>query len=175
MSDPENLDLPTSPRLHAYTSMWRLRGDAWASLADLTKRLSDPLTTAKASFRCGSSSPRSGPSYALTIRSGKGFRRQVAPAALLRGGHSTLFGWLATAAPDAQLEQGCAQTLDNSRVRGLRPDTILEGPTSRFWSLVSHVNVGIQCFPWQIRREKRRDPVGTARPEAVNGQGKARR
>jgi hypothetical protein len=44
MSDPENADLPTSPRLHAYTSMWRLRGDAWASLADLTKRLSDALT-----------------------------------------------------------------------------------------------------------------------------------
>jgi arginine decarboxylase len=44
MSDPENADLPTTPRLHAYTSMWRLRGDAWASLADLTQRLSDALT-----------------------------------------------------------------------------------------------------------------------------------
>jgi hypothetical protein len=30
--------------LHTYTSMWRLRGDAWASLADVTKRLSDALT-----------------------------------------------------------------------------------------------------------------------------------
>jgi arginine decarboxylase len=28
--------------LHAYTSLWRLRGDAWASLADVTRRLSDP-------------------------------------------------------------------------------------------------------------------------------------
>ena len=37
-------DLPTGPRLHAYTSMWRLRGDAWASLADVTKRMSDALT-----------------------------------------------------------------------------------------------------------------------------------
>jgi arginine decarboxylase len=44
MSDLEILDLPRSPRLHAYTSMWRLRGDAWASLADVTKRLSDVLT-----------------------------------------------------------------------------------------------------------------------------------
>jgi hypothetical protein len=63
----------------------------------------------------------SGPSYALTIRSGKGFRRQVAPAALLRGGHSTLFGWLATAAPDAQLDKGARKTLDKLRVRGLLP------------------------------------------------------
>ena len=38
MSDPEDADLPSSPMLHAYTSMFRLRGDAWASLADLTKR-----------------------------------------------------------------------------------------------------------------------------------------
>jgi arginine decarboxylase len=30
--------------LHAYTGMWRLRGDAWASLADVTKRLSDART-----------------------------------------------------------------------------------------------------------------------------------
>ena len=44
MSDLEIPDLPKSPRLHAYTSMWRLRGDAWASLADVTKRLSDVLT-----------------------------------------------------------------------------------------------------------------------------------
>jgi arginine decarboxylase len=44
MSDLEILDLPRSPRLHAYTSMWRLRGDAWASLADVTKRLSDDRT-----------------------------------------------------------------------------------------------------------------------------------
>ncbi len=44
MSDPDASDLPTTPRLHAYTSMWRLRGDAWASLADLTKRMSDART-----------------------------------------------------------------------------------------------------------------------------------
>ena len=44
MSDPEDVDLPSSPTLHAYTRMFRLRGDAWASLADFTKRLSDPLT-----------------------------------------------------------------------------------------------------------------------------------
>ena len=30
--------------MHAYTSMWRVRGDAWASLADVTKRMSDALT-----------------------------------------------------------------------------------------------------------------------------------
>ena len=44
MSDLDASDLPTGPRLHAYTSMWRLRGDAWASLADVTKRMSDSLT-----------------------------------------------------------------------------------------------------------------------------------
>ncbi len=44
MSDLDASDLPTGPRLHAYTSMWQLRGDAWASLADVTKRLSDALT-----------------------------------------------------------------------------------------------------------------------------------
>jgi arginine decarboxylase len=44
MSDLEIPDLSKSPRWHAYTSMWRLRGDAWASLADVTKRLSDTGT-----------------------------------------------------------------------------------------------------------------------------------
>ena len=41
------LDAPdpsTVPRLHAYTSVWRLRADAWTSLADVTKRLADALT-----------------------------------------------------------------------------------------------------------------------------------
>ena len=41
------LDAPdpsTVPRLHAYTSVWRLRADAWTSLADVTKRLADTLT-----------------------------------------------------------------------------------------------------------------------------------
>jgi len=41
------LDTPdpsTVPRLHAYTSVWRLRADAWTSLADVTKRLADALT-----------------------------------------------------------------------------------------------------------------------------------
>ena len=33
-----------SPGLHAYTSVWRLRADAWTSLADVTKRLADALT-----------------------------------------------------------------------------------------------------------------------------------
>jgi arginine decarboxylase len=44
MSDLEIPDVSRSPRLHAYTSVWRLRGDAWASLADVTKRLSDDRT-----------------------------------------------------------------------------------------------------------------------------------
>ena len=44
MSDLEIPDVSRSPRLHAYTGMWRLRGDAWASLADVTKRLSDAVT-----------------------------------------------------------------------------------------------------------------------------------
>src|ERR1700738_488774 len=41
------LDAPdpsTVRRLHAYTSVWRLRADAWTSLADVTKRLADTLT-----------------------------------------------------------------------------------------------------------------------------------
>jgi arginine decarboxylase len=44
MSDLEIPDVSRSPWLHAYTGMWRLRGDAWASLADVTKRLSDART-----------------------------------------------------------------------------------------------------------------------------------
>ncbi len=39
---PETAEQP--PQLHAYTSMWRLRGDAWASLADATRRLADAST-----------------------------------------------------------------------------------------------------------------------------------
>jgi hypothetical protein len=41
------LDAPdpsTVARLHAYSSVWRLRADAWTSLADVTKRLADTLT-----------------------------------------------------------------------------------------------------------------------------------
>ena len=41
------LDAPdpsTVTRLHAYSSVWRLRADAWTSLADVTKRLADTLT-----------------------------------------------------------------------------------------------------------------------------------
>src|SRR4029450_11079985 len=44
MSDLEIPDVSRSPRLHAYTSVWRLRSDAWGSLADVTKRLSDDPT-----------------------------------------------------------------------------------------------------------------------------------
>ena len=61
-----------------------------------------------------------GPSYVLHVRDEDGReRRHVAPVALLRGGHSTLFAWILAHAPQAELDRGSTRTLEQLRVRGL--------------------------------------------------------
>jgi hypothetical protein len=63
-----------------------------------------------------------GPSYKLSVRTESGgLRRLIVPAALLRGGHSTLFTWILTWSPEATLDKGCRKTIDELRIRGLIP------------------------------------------------------
>ncbi len=64
----------------------------------------------------------SGASYRLTVRQADGrVRRRVAPTALLRRGHSTLFAWILTWAPGAELDRGSQRTLADLQDRGLVP------------------------------------------------------
>jgi hypothetical protein len=61
-----------------------------------------------------------GPSYRLRLGRVDGPSRWVTvPTALLAGGHSTLFTWLLTWAPDAELDPASRKTLEQLRVRGL--------------------------------------------------------
>ena len=61
----------------------------------------------------------SGPSYRLSVRTADGsLRRYRVPTALLRGGHSTLFRWILTWAPQAELDKGSRRTLQTLRDRG---------------------------------------------------------
>jgi hypothetical protein len=61
-----------------------------------------------------------GPSYKLRLRrDAAGGRWVTVPTALLSGGHSTLFTWLLTRAPDAELDPASRKTLEQLRVRGL--------------------------------------------------------
>lgn len=61
-----------------------------------------------------------GPCYRLVVRTADGGERAVvAPVALLRAGHSTLFAWILARAPQAVLDRGAEKTLDQLRVRGL--------------------------------------------------------
>ncbi len=61
-----------------------------------------------------------GPCYRLTVRSAAGRnRRVIVPAALLRGGHSTLLGWILTEAPEARLDRQTLRTVERLRARGL--------------------------------------------------------
>lgn len=61
-----------------------------------------------------------GPSYRLVVREDDGHQSSyVAPVALLRAGHSTLFTWILAQAPQAELDRGTTRTLDQLRVRGL--------------------------------------------------------
>ena len=63
-----------------------------------------------------------GPCYRLTVRGADGqTTRVVAPVALLRGGHSTLFRWILTRAPQAELDKGSLKTIARLRDRGLIP------------------------------------------------------
>jgi hypothetical protein len=64
----------------------------------------------------------SGPCYRLTVRGPDGrTSRVVAPVALLRGGHSALFRWILTRAPQAELDKGSVKTIARLRERGLIP------------------------------------------------------
>ena len=61
-----------------------------------------------------------GPSYKLTVRDPDGSTsRVVAPVALLRGGHSALFTWILTRAPQATLDKGSQMTAAQLKTRGL--------------------------------------------------------
>jgi hypothetical protein len=61
-----------------------------------------------------------GPSYKLTVRDPDGSTsRVVAPVALLRGGHSALFSWILTRAPQATLDKGSRKTAAQLKTRGL--------------------------------------------------------
>lgn len=61
-----------------------------------------------------------GPCYRLVVADPHGRRhRYVAPAALLRGGHSTLFAWILTHAPHAELDSGSRRTVERLKIRGL--------------------------------------------------------
>jgi hypothetical protein len=61
-----------------------------------------------------------GPSYRLTVRCPDGqTTRVVAPVALLRGGHSALFTWILTRAPQAHLDKGSQKTVALLKTRGL--------------------------------------------------------
>jgi hypothetical protein len=63
---------------------------------------------------------RRGPSYRLTVRDAEGRKhRYIAPTALLRGGHSTLFRWILTRAPQAELDRGSRRTIERLQIRGL--------------------------------------------------------
>ena len=63
-----------------------------------------------------------GPSHTLVARGPDGSEhRVVAPVALLRGGYPTLFGWILTHAPQAELDRGSRRTLERLRERGLLP------------------------------------------------------
>jgi hypothetical protein len=61
-----------------------------------------------------------GPSYRLTVGGPDGeTTRVVAPVALLRDGHSALFTWILTRAPQATLDKGSLKTVARLQTRGL--------------------------------------------------------
>jgi len=61
-----------------------------------------------------------GPNYKLTVRDPNGSTSLVvAPVALLRGGHSALFTWILTRAPQATLDKSSQKTVARLRTRGL--------------------------------------------------------
>jgi hypothetical protein len=63
-----------------------------------------------------------GPNYKLTVRGSDGrTTRVVAPVALLRGGHSALFTWILTHAPQATLDRRSEKTVARLKTRGLIP------------------------------------------------------
>jgi hypothetical protein len=60
-----------------------------------------------------------GPCYRLTVRRAEGSAaRIVAPAALLRGGHSAFFTWILNRAPHAELDKASLKTVARLRTLG---------------------------------------------------------
>jgi hypothetical protein len=63
-----------------------------------------------------------GPSYRLTVRGPDGRnRRLVAPVALLRDGRATLFAWILTEAPHAELDSSSRRTVEALQSKGMLP------------------------------------------------------
>ncbi|MET1006451.1 MAG: hypothetical protein ABWX96_12935 [Propionibacteriaceae bacterium] len=66
-----------------------------------------------------------GPSHKLRVRDhgqpGGGTQTVTVPTALLRGGHSTLFTWILSEAPQAELDKGSRRTVEELQRRGLLP------------------------------------------------------
>jgi hypothetical protein len=60
-----------------------------------------------------------GPCHRLTVSIEGGTARYAVPTALLKTGHSTLFGWLLSQAPQAELDKRSRKTLEQLRIRGL--------------------------------------------------------
>ncbi|GAA2094157.1 hypothetical protein GCM10009841_04420 [Microlunatus panaciterrae] len=58
-----------------------------------------------------------GPSYHVWLHGDQ--TRYLVPAALLKRGHSTLFDWVLTWSPRAELDRGSLRTIDELRTRGL--------------------------------------------------------
>lgn len=60
-----------------------------------------------------------GPCHRLTVTQDGRTVRYTVPTALLRTGHSALFTWLLTHAPQAELDKSSRRTLEKLRTRGL--------------------------------------------------------
>ena len=60
-----------------------------------------------------------GPCHRLKVSLDGGTAKYTVPTALLKTGHSTLFGWLLSQAPQAELDKGSRKTLEQLRIRGL--------------------------------------------------------
>jgi hypothetical protein len=60
------------------------------------------------------------PSYTLTVRRSDGrTERVIAPVAMLRDGHATLFAWILAEAPHAELDPGSRRTVERLQTKGL--------------------------------------------------------
>jgi hypothetical protein len=62
-----------------------------------------------------------GPSYRLTVQAPDGESHCIVPSALLKKGHSTLFEWILTWAPEVALDKGSRKTIDQLRLGGMIP------------------------------------------------------
>ena len=90
---------------------------------------------------------RRGPSYKLAVRREDGRRaRYGVPTALLRRGHSTLFDWILTWAPQAELDKGSRRTLQTVARAG-RPAVPRRSASRRARIAVRHQHRSTQSEP----------------------------